>query len=139
MEELKGALAGNLVVLKDFRASDVGGHEVRSELNAAKAEVHRVGQGADHESLGQAGDANQETMSARENSDDQLFEDALLADNGLIQLFLDAAVAIVEPLDGREIAFQARPVLGFGHSRGDLGDFRDGDRLVARKPGAAAA
>ena len=87
-------------------------HQVGRELDAAEAEAERVGQGADHERLGQARHADEQAVAAGEDGDEQLFEDALLADDGLAHLLADAAIAVVEPLDGGQVALDARPGLG---------------------------
>ena len=56
-----------------------------------KLRFERIGQRADHQRLGQAGHADQQAMAAGEDGDQQLFEDALLADDGLAQFAGDAA------------------------------------------------
>ena len=99
-----------------------------------KLRFSAVGQGADHERLGQAGHADEQAVAAGEDGDEQFFEDVLLADDGLAQLLADAAVAVVEAFDGGQVALDARPVLGLVGEHG-LGH----GRVVAGQPGAAAA
>ncbi len=86
-------------------------HQVGRELDAAEAQAERVGQRADHERLGQAGHADEQAMAAGEDGDEQFFQHALLADDGLAHLLADAAIAVVEPFDGGQIALDARPRL----------------------------
>src|SRR5262249_34838652 len=69
------------------------------------------------EGLRQPGYADEQAVAPGEDSDEQLLDDALLADDGLAQLIADASVAVVEPLDGRQVALDARP-LGKGGSLG---------------------
>ncbi len=137
--------------MANLRASDVRGHQVGGELHATEAQADGVGQRANHERLGQTRDANQQAMAAREDGDEQLFEDALLADDGLAQLLANAAIAVVEPLDGRQVAFDARPrrcstlatsrggrqyryLFALGQRYGCLGSGN-----IARQPGTASA
>ena len=103
-------------------------HQVGRELDAAEAQVQRVGQRADHQRLGQARHADEQAVAAGEDGDEQLLEHALLADDDLAQLLADAAVAVVEPLDGGDVALDPRPAWGrprFGFESG---------RVIARQP-----
>ena len=135
VQELEQPLAGGLVLLEHLGAGDVRRHQVRRELNAAEAEVERVGQRADHERLRQPRHADQQAVAAREDGDEQFLEHALLADHGLGQFLANTAIAVVQAFDGGEVAVDARPALrrlrGFS-----LHDNRD---LVGGQPGAAAA
>ncbi len=65
---------------------------------------------ADHQRLGQAGHADEQAVAAGEDGDQQLFEHALLADDDLVHLAGDAAIAVVEPFDGGQVALDARPL-----------------------------
>jgi len=64
-DEAELALAG-LGLVEDHRAGDVGRHEVRRELDALERHVEDLADGADHEGLGQAGDADEEAVAAGE-------------------------------------------------------------------------
>src|SRR5262249_31782990 len=109
-------------------------HQVWSELDTAEAEIDGIREGTDHECLGQTGNPHEQAVAASEYGNYQLFQHTLLADNSLVQLLLDASIAVIEPLDGREVAFKARQALGF-RGRYDLGH---GHRFIARQPGATA-
>ncbi len=54
------------VLLDNFRAGDVGRHQVGRELNAAKREVQCAGECADHQGLCQSGDTLQQAMASAE-------------------------------------------------------------------------
>ncbi len=81
------AASGFGVFLDDLRARDIAGHQVGRELNPPKRQVHRLGQRANHQRLGQPGHAFQQAMSPRQDRDQQLFDDRILADNDLRDLF----------------------------------------------------
>ena len=66
-QELEGPLPGDRIVLNDFRAGDVGRHEVGRELDALERQVERLGQRAHHQGLGQARNADEQGMAAAED------------------------------------------------------------------------
>ncbi len=78
-------------------------------------------------------------MAASKNGDEQFFEHALLADDALGQLAADAPVAVVEPFDGRQFAFDARPgCVLIGGQRFEHGHIVFGQpRSAAAQPPAA--
>src|SRR5262249_16956856 len=80
VQELEHALSCGLVLLKYLCPSDIRRHQVRRELNTAKAKVERIGQCADYECLGQSRHAHEQTVTTGENGDEQFFEHALLTD-----------------------------------------------------------
>ncbi len=142
VQELEEPLAGRLVFLQHLGAGDVGRHQVGRELDAAEAQAERVGQRADHERLGQAGHADQQAVAAGEDGDQQFLEHPLLADDGLAHLLADAAIAVVEALDGGQVALDARPGLagdGLPSSARARHRLDDVGGLIAGQPGAAAA
>ena len=102
-EELELADAGGLVLLDDLGAGDVRGHQVGGELDPVEGQVEGVGQGADHQRLGQAGHADQQAVPAREDRDQQFLEDGVLADDDLAHLALQAVERGLEPLHGGEV------------------------------------
>ena len=110
-QETKLARARSLVFLDDLGAGDVGRHQVGRELDAVELQRQRIGQRADHQRLGQARHADQQAVAAGEDRDQQLLDHVALADDDLGELVGDAAVGLVEPLDGLK-------VFGFGHVGG---------------------
>ena len=106
-EELELADAGRLVLLDHLGAGDVRGHQVGGELDAVEGQVQGVGQGADHQGLGQAGHADQQAVPPREDGDQQLLEHLLLADDHLAHLGLEPGEGVLEPLDGGEVVARA--------------------------------
>ena len=103
LEKLESPAAGELVLLDDFRAGDVGRHQVGRELDAAELQGQGVGQGADHQRLGQARHAHQQAVPAGEHGDQQFFDDLPLADDHAAQLLGDQPVGLVEFLDGLDV------------------------------------
>ena len=80
------ALARVAVLLYDFGAGDVGGHQVGRELDAMKRQVHRAGQRADHQCLGQPRHTFQQAVPAAEQGDQQLVDHLVLAHDDARQL-----------------------------------------------------
>ena len=78
---------------------------IRSGVNwiAAERQVHGVGQGADHERLGQPRHADEQAVALGEQGDEQLLEDVLLADDDLGALGQDALGALAEPVGGPQV------------------------------------
>ncbi len=69
---------------------DVRRHQVRRELNAVEPQVDRLGQLLDEQRLGQPRHAAQQAVAAGQKRDQNLADDALLADDGLGELTLRA-------------------------------------------------
>ena len=65
----------------DPRADEVRGDEVGRELDAPEGRVERVGEGPDRERLGEAGDALEQQVAAREQGDEHALEHRVLADD----------------------------------------------------------
>ena len=59
------------VFIQNFRAYDIGRHQVGRELDAAEGEVEGVGQGVDEQGLGQPGHAHKQAVAPREDRDQQ--------------------------------------------------------------------
>ena len=79
----RAELGGELAVagIVDQRADEVGGEEVRSELKALEAGADRVGECADGERLGQAGNAFEEHMAVAKEADEQAVDEDFLPDD----------------------------------------------------------
>ena len=88
--------AGFGIVLKNVGAGDVGRHQVGRELHALKREMQYLRYGADEQRLGQAGDADKETMAAAEHGHKKLFDDVGLADDDLADLLGHTLVGVAE-------------------------------------------
>ena len=95
---------------------------IRSGVNwmRLKLRFSDVGQRADHQRLGQARHADQQAVAAGEDGDEQLLEDALLADDDLAQLGLEPGEAVVEPLDGGEVVVRDGSGGGLSSATRDL-------------------
>ena len=129
-------LAGGLVFLQHLGAGDVGRHQVGRELDAAEAQVERIGQRADHQRLGQAGHADQQAWPRAKMAMSSSSRTRCWPTMALLISLADAAVAVVEAFDGRQVALDARPAARPTSSTGRLEHDR---HIVAGQPGAAAA
>ena len=91
---------------------DVGGHQVGRELNAVEPQVDGLGQLLDEQRLGQARHAAQQAVPAGQERDQDLADDALLADDRLGQLAFEPAGHLRDALE-REwrsaLAARSRP------------------------------
>ncbi len=65
----------------DQIAHDVGGQQVRRELDAAEARLHRRREGADGKRLGQTGHAFEQHVAVGEQADQQALDQLFLANN----------------------------------------------------------
>ncbi len=79
-DEAEVALAAG-AFLQHFAAENVGGHQVGRELNAARIEAERDAHGFDQLGLGEAGDADQQAVTAGQNSDQRAVDHLLLAED----------------------------------------------------------
>ena len=105
-EEAEFAAAGRAVLFDDFRAGDVGRHQVGRELDAAERQAQAAGQRADHQRLGQPRHAFQQAMAAAEERDQQLLDHLVLADDDLGKLLQDFFTGLVQLADGGGIVGQ---------------------------------
>jgi hypothetical protein len=101
--KLKAAAAGLGIFLENVGAGDVGGHQVRGELDATEGQIHRLGKGGDKEGLSQARDAMHEAVATGEDSDEKLFDDAMLADDDFAELGLEMVARFAEKTGGLDI------------------------------------
>jgi hypothetical protein len=70
-----------LVLDDDVGADDVAGHQVRRELDAREAQLHRLRERAHEERLAEAGRALEQRVTAREETDEHLLDDLRLPDD----------------------------------------------------------
>jgi hypothetical protein len=103
LQELELARARRAVFLNHFRAGDVGGHQVGSELDAAELQRQGVGQRANHQRLGQARHAHQQAMAAREHRDQELLDNLPLAHDHFAQLGRDLPERFVQLVHGLHV------------------------------------
>jgi hypothetical protein len=101
LEAELAAAAG--AVDEDRGADDVGGHQVRGELDAGEAEVDRAGEGADHQRLAEARDALEQAVAAGEQAGEDAAQDLVLADDDRLDLADEAVQAV---LDGFELGLR---------------------------------
>ena len=107
----KARRAGGGVLLDDLGAGDVARHQVGGELDAVERQVQRLGDGLDHQRLGQAGHADQQGVAAGEDRGEDAVHDVLLADDALGDLG-------AEPADGTHQALQLLDVVATLEARG---------------------
>jgi len=107
---LAGLEGGGLGV-EDHGPDQVGGEQVRRELDPLEVQVQHLGQRAHRHALGQAGHALDEDVAAGEQSDEEAVEQLLLPDDPLLQLAQDALNVKQLVLD----IFPADGELGGGH------------------------
>ena len=75
------------------------GHEVGRELDALGVHAEHSAQRVDQQRLGEAWDADQQQMAAREQGNEGLIDDILLAINDLADGFAGGAKLATEPFD----------------------------------------
>jgi hypothetical protein len=103
-DEPEGAPPGRVILLEDLGAGDVGGHEIRGELDPVEAEVEGLGEGRDEERLGEAGHADEQAVAAREQRGQQVIDHLALPDHPLLDLADDLLVGPRHLGDRLEIA-----------------------------------
>jgi len=89
--ELEGPLAAGQF-LQDVGAGDVHRHQIGGKLNATEAQRHGLRQPADEECLGQPWDAHEQRVPPGEQTDDQLLDHLMLADDDFPQFVRQTGV-----------------------------------------------
>ena len=84
------------VVLEDVGSSDVRGHHVGRELDAAKGKLQDPCQSADKQGLGQSRYTYEENVTAGKQSGEEVLNNALLANNYLADLTTEAPVGLCQ-------------------------------------------
>ena len=92
-------MTGGEIFLDDVGAGDVGGHQVRRELDAPERQAKGLRNGAHHQRLGRAGQAGDQAMPADKERDQDLVQNIVLADDHLAHLGQDAVADRVEAVD----------------------------------------
>ncbi len=72
--------------IEDVRPGDIGGHQIRGELDAAELASEDAGQGAHQERLGDAGHSLDEGVVPREDRDERPVDRLVLPDDHLAHL-----------------------------------------------------
>ena len=92
-------MAGGEVFFDNVRAGNVGGHQVRRELDAPERQAERLRDGAHHQRFGGAGQAGDQAMPADKERGKDLVEHLLLADDDLAHLGENAITDRIKPFD----------------------------------------
>ncbi len=98
-DERPAAVAGGRVLFDDVGAGDVGGHQVRRELDALEHQAQGLRDGPHQQRLGRAGQAGDQAVAADEQRDQDLIEHLLLADDHFPHLPDDLVASGLETLD----------------------------------------
>ena len=88
--------ASGLVFAQDVGADDVGGHQVRCELDAGELDMESVGQGAHQQRLAEAGNALEQDVAVGEQADDRTVDHLLLADDDVADFAVQLAALFGE-------------------------------------------
>ena len=97
-EEAEGSAAG-FALLHHFGAQDIGRHQVGGELDALGFHAQHDAQSLDQLGLGEAGDADQQQVAARQERNQRLIDDILLAINDLADRGARGPELGAQPLD----------------------------------------
>ena len=92
-------MPGGEVFFNDVGAGNVGGHQVRRELDAPERQAERLRNGAHHQRLGGAGQAGDQAMPTDKERGKDLVQHILLADDYLAHLGENAITDRIEPFD----------------------------------------
>src|SRR5260370_34640307 len=122
-------LATTLLVADDIRAHDVGGHQVRRELDAREAHRQSMPEGANQDGLAEAGDALEQDGPAGDQRDDRVADQGLVSDDEPGQLVLGGLREFGHPgrIDARFFGDHDPPRRGnlFGSGRTLLTQLRE--------------
>jgi hypothetical protein len=81
--KLQRSPASRAIFFDDFRAGDVGRHQVGRELDPLKREIENIGDGPYQQRLGETRHAGDDRVAADEERQQDLFDHFVLADNRL--------------------------------------------------------
>src|SRR5690606_85862 len=109
--------AGLAILEDDLGAGDVGGHQIRGELDAAEIERQAAGERLYQQRLGQAGDPFENAVAAGEDAHQQLLDDRVLPDDDGADLIADLLLGGVELFEGGQVR---RTVVGDRFRQGGL-------------------
>ena len=103
LEEAELSLSAASALVDDLRAGDVGGHEVRGELDPVEIQPQAVSQRPDQEGLGEAGNALDDAVPAGEDSDEKLLNDIFLANDDLADFCPELVKALLHAFDFSQV------------------------------------
>ena len=95
----KPQLPTSLVIGQYFCASDVGGHQVGSELNATEFQMESLSNTSNQQCLCQSRCSGDQAMGAREQADQQLLDHLFLSNNCLFKLSLQQCTTALNLLE----------------------------------------
>ena len=93
------AAAAGAVIVEDFGAGDVGGHQVGGELHPGGMQAEDGAECVDQQGLAEAGHADEQAVAAREDGDEHLLDHVGLAEDDAGDLGLGGGEAATEFLD----------------------------------------
>ncbi len=126
-----------MILLEDVGAGDVGGHQVGGELDAVELEVEHLGQRRDQRGLRQPGHAHQQAVAAREEGDEQVVDELLLAVDPLSDLRHDGLAGLGDLLHAAEVV--GEHVVDFGYVGSHRSPFTKEGNKKRTKRGARPA
>ena len=88
------------VLLDDVGADDVGGHQVRRELDARELQVQHVGERVHEARLADAGNAFEQHVAAGEERRDRAVDDVFVTDDAAPDFLGDAGEPLAKLIDG---------------------------------------
>ena len=86
-------------ILENFRADDVGWHEVGCELDALGIEAQNASERIDEQRLGEAWDTDEEPVPSGQDGDERLLDDQILSEDDGGCGFVNALYAFAGSLD----------------------------------------
>ena len=98
-------LAARGVLHQDVGAGDVGGHQVRRELDAGERQIQHLRERPHQQGLAEAGDAFQQRVAARQQADQHPVHDVRVPDDDLADLGPHPVEVVLELRDGLFIDF----------------------------------
>ena len=108
---------------------------IRSGVNWMRLNCSDIdlGQGIDDGGLGQARHPHEQPVPARQNADQQLFDDDVLADDDLGQFGAEVSVGLAQLVDGRDIIMGKSGRRGCGGACRSRGAWSFSQRLFSHK------
>ena len=98
-------------LMDDLRSRDVGGHEVRRELDPVEVQPQAIGQGSDQQGFRKARDSLDDAMPAGEDGDEQLLNNLVLSHDDLADLGPELVNALLHALDLTQVCFLCHQVI----------------------------